>query len=82
MNTHTIRILNFYALDFSRIEYYDRIRDYASYMKTLKCTVGNGVIILDIPKKDYETLSAIQDDDIFYLYLINLINKNKKNVSN
>jgi hypothetical protein len=63
MNTYTIRILNFYALDFSRIEYYDRITDYASYMKTLKCTVGNGVIILDIPKKDYETLSTIQDDE-------------------
>lgn len=82
MNTHTIRILNFYSLDFSIIEHYNRITNHTSYMKTLKCTVGNGVIILDIPKKDYETLSAIQDDDIFHLYLINLINKNKKNVSN
>ena len=82
MNNYSIRILNFYALDFSRIEYYDRIRDYASYMKTLKCTVGNGVIILDISKEDHKNLSTIQDDDIFYLYLINLINKNKKNVSN
>ena len=82
MNTHTIRILNFYALDFSRIEYYDRIRDYASYMKTLGRTVGNNVIILDISKEDHKNLSTIQDDDILYLYIINLINKNKKNANN
>jgi hypothetical protein len=48
----------------------------------MKRAVGNNVIILDISTKDYKNLSTIQDDDIFYLYLINLINKNKKNVSN
>jgi len=82
MNNYSIRILNFYTLDFSRIEHYNRITDHASHIKTLRYTVGSGIIILDIPKKDYETLSAIQDDDIFYLYLINLINKNKKNANN
>ena len=56
--------------------------DILDLIKTLGRAVGNNVIILDISKEDHKNLSTIQDDDIFYLYLINLINKNKKNVSN
>ena len=56
--------------------------DILDLIKTLGRAVGNNVIILDISKEDHKNLSTIQDDDIFYLYLINLINKNKKNDSN
>jgi hypothetical protein len=80
MNNYSIRILNFDSLDFSIIEH--RITNRTSHVKTLGRAVGNNVIILDISKEDHKNLSTIQDDDIFYLYLINLINKNKKNVSN
>ena len=82
MNNYSIRILNFDSLDFSIIEHYNRITNHTSHIKTLGRTVGNNVIILDISKEDHKNLSTIQDDDILYLYLINLINKNKKNVSN
>lgn len=82
MNKYSIRILNLDSLDFSIINLYNRITNRISHIKTLGRAVGNNVIILDISTKDYKNLSTIQDDDIFYLYLINLINKNKKNVSN
>ena len=56
--------------------------DILDLIKTLGRAVGNNVIILDISKEDHKNLSTIQDDDILYLYIINLINKNKKNANN
>ncbi len=84
MNTHTIRILNFYALYFSRIEYYDRITNSISYMNTLNHTLGSpsSRIFLDVTEEDYKNLTTIKDENILYLYLLNLINKNKKNANN
>ncbi len=51
-----------------------------NYLNTLTYAIPdfNGLI----SAKEVNDISNISDDDIFYLYLINLINKNKKNVSN
>ena len=51
-----------------------------TYLNTLTFAIPdfNGLI----SAKEANDISNINDDDILYLYIINLINKNKKNANN